>query len=214
MKKVVVTGMGILSAIGNGIDKVKDSLLTGVSGIKFKQEYSDLGMRSHVSGSVNINLAELIDRKLMRFMSKAAAFGYLSAKEALTHSGINLEEINPTRVGIVAGSGGASPEAQIIASDVAREKSPKRIGPYAVTKTMGSTVSACMGTALKTQGVNYSISSACSTSAHCIGHAAELISMNKQDVIIAGGAEDDHWTSSSLFDAMGALSSKIGRAHV
>ena len=208
MKKVVVTGMGILSAIGNGIDKVKDSLLNGVSGIKFKQEYSDLGMRSHVSGSVNIDLAELIDRKLMRFMSKAAAFGYLSAKEALTHSGINLEELNPTRVGIVAGSGGASPEAQIIASDVAREKSPKRIGPYAVTKTMGSTVSACMGTALKTQGVNYSISSACSTSAHCIGHAAELISMDKQDVIIAGGAEDDHWTSSSLFDAMGALSSK------
>ena len=208
MKKVVVTGMGILSAIGNGIEKVKDSLINGVSGIKFKQEYSDLGMKSHVSGSVNIDLAELIDRKLMRFMSKAAAFGYLSAKEALTHSGIKLEELNPTRVGIVAGSGGASPEAQIIASDVAREKSPKRIGPYAVTKTMGSTVSACMGTALKTQGVNYSISSACSTSAHCIGHAAELISMDKQDVIIAGGAEDDHWTSSSLFDAMGALSSK------
>ena len=208
MKKVVVTGVGILSAIGNGIDKVKDSLLNGVSGIKFNQEYSDLGMRSHVSGSVNIDLAELIDRKLMRFMSKAAAFGYLSAKEALAHSGINLEKLNPTRVGIVAGSGGASPEAQIIASDVAREKSPKRIGPYAVTKTMGSTVSACMGTALKTQGVNYSISSACSTSAHCIGHAAELISMDKQDVIIAGGAEDDHWTSSSLFDAMGALSSK------
>ena len=164
MKKVVVTGMGILSAIGNGIDKVKHSLLNGVSGIKFNQEYSDLGMRSHVSGSVDIDLTELIDRKLMRFMSKAAAFGYLSAKEALTHSGIKLEELNPARVGIVAGSGGASPEAQIIASDVAREKSPKRIGPYAVTKTMGSTVSACMGTALKTQGGNYSISSACSTS--------------------------------------------------
>jgi 3-oxoacyl-[acyl-carrier-protein] synthase-1 len=167
-----------------------------------------MGFRSHVSGSIELNLSDLIDRKVLRFMSEASGFAYLAAQEALDYSGIDLESIDASRIGIVAGSGGASSAAQIEASDVAREKGPKRIGPYAVTKTMGSTVSAILGTTLKLKGVNYSISSACSTSAHCIGHAAELIQLGKQDMIVAGGAEQEHWTSSSMFDAMGALSSQ------
>jgi len=167
-----------------------------------------MGFRSHVSGSIELNLSDLIDRKVLRFMSEASGFAYLAAQEALDYSGIDLESIDASRIGIVAGSGGASSAAQIEASDVAREKGPKRIGPYAVTKTMGSTVSAILGTTLKLKGVNYSISSACSTSAHCIGHAAELIQLGKQDMVVAGGAEQEHWTSSSMFDAMGALSSQ------
>ena len=207
MKKVVVTGYGIISCIGNSRKDVIESLTKGKSGISYNEAYSEMGFRSHISGSINLNLQELIDRKLLRFMSNAAAYGYLAALDAISMSGLDLEILNSPKSGIVAGSGGASSNDQIIASDVAREKSPKRIGPYAVTKTMGSTVSAILGTALKIQGVNYSISSACSTSAHCIGHAAELINSGKQDLVIAGGAEDEHWTSSSMFDAMGALSS-------
>ena len=209
MKSVVVTGMGIVSCIGTGLKEVLDSLKVGKSGISANPTYKEMGFRSHVSGSVNINLSDLIDRKVLRFMSEASGFAYIAAQEALTNAEINLEEIDTARIGIVAGSGGASSDAQIVASDIAREKGPKRIGPYAVTKTMGSTVSAILGTTLKLRGVNYSISSACSTSAHCLGHAAELIQLGKQDVIIAGGAEQEHWTSSSMFDAMGALSSNF-----
>ena len=208
MKNVVVTGMGIVSCIGTGLQEVLGNLKQGTSGISKNLTYKDMGFRSHVSGSININLSELIDRKILRFMSKASGFGYIAAQEALTNASLNLNEIDTKRIGIVAGSGGASPAAQIEASDIARERGPKRIGPYAVTKTMGSTVSAILGTTLKLKGVNYSISSACSTSAHCVGHAAELIQLGKQDIIIAGGAEQEHWTSSSLFDAMGALSSQ------
>ena len=208
MKNVVVTGMGIVSCIGNGLDEVLSSLKKGKSGIQHNPVYKDMGFRSHVSGSIELNLSDLIDRKVLRFMSEASGFAYLAAQEALDYSGIDLESIDASRIGIVAGSGGASSAAQIEASDVAREKGPKRIGPYAVTKTMGSTVSAILGTTLKLKGVNYSISSACSTSAHCIGHAAELIQLGKQDMIVAGGAEQEHWTSSSMFDAMGALSSQ------
>lgn len=207
MKKVVITGYGIISCIGNSKAEVIQSLQKGKSGISTNATYADMGFRSHVSGSINLELENLIDRKLLRFMSNAAAYGYLAALEAISMSGLNIDDLDSPKVGIVAGSGGASSQSQIIASDIAREKSPKRIGPYAVTKTMGSTVSAILGTALKIKGVNYSISSACSTSAHCIGHAAELIQSGKQDVVIAGGAEDEHWTSSSMFDAMGALSS-------
>ena len=207
MKKVVITGYGIISCIGNSKAEVIQSLQKGKSGISTNATYADMGFRSHVSGSINLELENLIDRKLLRFMSNAAAYGYLAALEAMSMSGLNIDDLDSPKVGIVAGSGGASSQSQIIASDIAREKSPKRIGPYAVTKTMGSTVSAILGTALKIKGVNYSISSACSTSAHCIGHAAELIQSGKQDVVIAGGAEDEHWTSSSMFDAMGALSS-------
>ena len=208
MKNVVVTGMGIVSCIGSDIQEVLCSLKNGKSGITKNLTYEEMGFRSHVSGAVNINLSELIDRKTLRFMSDASGFGYIAAQEALLNASLNLEEMNASRIGIVAGSGGASSAAQIEASDVARERGPKRIGPYAVTKTMGSTVSAILGTTLKLKGVNYSISSACSTSAHCIGHAAELIQLGKQDIIISGGAEQEHWTSSSMFDAMGALSSQ------
>ena len=212
MKNVVVTGMGIVSCIGSDIQEVLSSLKNGKSGITKNLTYEEMGFRSHVSGAVNINLSELIDRKTLRFMSEASGFGYIAAQEALLNASLNLEEMNASRIGIVAGSGGASSAAQIEASDVARERGPKRIGPYAVTKTMGSTVSAILGTTFKLKGVNYSISSACSTSAHCIGHAAELIQLGKQDIIIAGGAEQEHWTSSSMFDAMGALSSQYNNS--
>jgi len=208
MKNVVVTGMGIISCIGSGLNEVLSSLKNGKSGIKSNPTYKEMGFRSHVSGSIDINLSELIDRKVLRFMSEASGFAYLAAQEALINAGLDLSSIDTSRIGIIAGSGGASSAAQIEASDIARAKGPKRIGPYAVTKTMGSTVSAILGTTLKLKGVNYSISSACSTSAHCIGHAAELIQLGKQDIIIAGGAEQEHWTSSSMFDAMGALSSQ------
>ena len=208
MKNVVVTGMGIISCIGSGLNEVLSSLKNGKSGIKSNPTYKEMGFRSHVSGSIDINLSELIDRKVLRFMSEASGFAYLAAQEALLNAGLDLSSIDTSRVGIIAGSGGASSAAQIEASDIARAKGPKRIGPYAVTKTMGSTVSAILGTTLKLKGVNYSISSACSTSAHCIGHAAELIQLGKQDIVIAGGAEQEHWTSSSMFDAMGALSSQ------
>ena len=208
MNNVVVTGMGIVSCIGNGLNEVLESLKIGKSGITTNSIYKEMGFRSHVSGSIDIKLKELIERKTLRFMSEAAGYAYIATQEALTHAGIDLESINTSKIGIVAGSGGASPAAQIEASDIARDRGPKRIGPYAVTKTMGSTVSAILGTTLKLKGVNYSISSACSTSAHCVGHAAELIQLGKQDIIIAGGAEQEHWTSSSMFDAMGALSSQ------
>ena len=208
MKNVVVTGMGIVSCIGTGLEEVLASLKTGESGISENLVYKEMGFRSQISGSIDINLADLIDRKTLRFMSEASGFAYIAAKEAISNAGLTLEEMDTSRIGIVAGSGGASPAAQIEASDVARERGPKRIGPYAVTKTMGSTVSAILGTTLKLRGVNYSISSACSTSAHCVGHAAELIQLGKQDIIVAGGAEQEHWTSSSMFDAMGALSSQ------
>ena len=212
MKNVVVTGMGIISCIGSGLNEVLSSLKNGKSGIKPNPTYKEMGFRSHVSGSIDINLSELIDRKVLRFMSEASGFAYLAAQEALINAGLDLSSIDTSRIGIIAGSGGASSAAQIEASDIARVKGPKRIGPYAVTKTMGSTVSAILGTTLKLKGVNYSISSACSTSAHCIGHAAELIQLGKQDIVIAGGAEQEHWTSSSMFDAMGALSSQYNDA--
>jgi 3-oxoacyl-[acyl-carrier-protein] synthase-1 len=208
MKNVVVTGMGIVSCIGTGLAEVLASLKTGESGISENLVYKEMGFRSQISGSIDINLADLIDRKTLRFMSEASGFAYIAAKEAISNAGLTLEEMDTSRIGIVAGSGGASSAAQIEASDVARERGPKRIGPYAVTKTMGSTVSAILGTTLKLRGVNYSISSACSTSAHCVGHAAELIQLGKQDIVVAGGAEQEHWTSSSMFDAMGALSSQ------
>ncbi|MDB4253207.1 beta-ketoacyl-ACP synthase I [Gammaproteobacteria bacterium] len=212
MKNVVVTGMGIISCIGSGLNEVLSSLKNGKSGITSNPTYQEMGFRSHVSGSIDINLSELIDRKVLRFMSEASGFAYLAAEEALINAGLDLSSIDTSRIGIVAGSGGASSAAQIEASDIARAKGPKRIGPYAVTKTMGSTVSAILGTTLKLKGVNYSISSACSTSAHCIGHAAELIQLGKQDIVIAGGAEQEHWTSSSMFDAMGALSSQYNHS--
>ena len=208
MRNVVITGVGIKSCIGNSYEEVLASLKNGKSGIAFNDSYKEMGFRSQVSGSVDLNFSELIDRKLFRFMGEASAYAYLAALDAIEMSGISESNLNSSRTGIVAGSGGSSTRVMVSTSDITREKGPKRIGPYAVTKTMGSTVSAILGTTLKLKGVNYSISSACSTSAHCIGHAAELIQLGKQDIIIAGGAEQEHWTSSSMFDAMGALSSQ------
>jgi 3-oxoacyl-[acyl-carrier-protein] synthase-1 len=209
MKNVVVTGVGIKSCIGNTYDEVLHSLQNGKSGISANQSYTDMGFRSQVSGSINLDYSDLIDRKLLRFMGEASAYSYLAAIDAIKMSGLEEEYLNSPRVGIVAGSGGSSTRVMLSTSDITREKGPKRIGPYAVTKSMASSISAILGTAFKLKGINYSISSACATSAHCIGHGADLIRSGQQDIIIAGGGEDEHWSSSNLFDAMGALSSKF-----
>ena len=208
MRRVVITGIGIVSCLGNNKAEVLDSLKNGRSGIRFNEEYAELGMRSHVSGSVQLDTAELIDRKLFRFMGDSAAFAYIAMQEAIKDAGLTEEQISNLRTGIVAGSGGGSPQDQLESNDIAREKGVKRVGPYRVPRTMASSVSACLATAFKIKGINYSISSACATSAHCIGNAAELIQMEKQDLIFAGGSESEHWTLSHQFDAMGALSSK------
>ena len=212
MKRVVVTGLGILSSIGNNAKEVTESLREGRSGIEFSQEYADLGFRSHVHGPVKIDTAELIDRKLKRFMGQAAAYNYLAMKEAVEDSGLPDDVVSNVRTGLIMGSGGGSNENIVIATDALRNKGLKRIGPYMVTRTMGSTTSACLSTAFKIKGINYSISSACSTSAHCIGNAYEQIQMGKQDVMFAGGGEELHWSMTDLFDAMGALSSKYNDA--
>ena len=208
-KRAVITGMGSISCIGNNLEEISNSLRQGISGISKNDEYNDLGFRSKVSGSISIDLKDLIDRKLFRFMGEAAAYSYLSALDALRDSKLPESIFETDRIGVIAGSGGASSRSQVDAADILREKGVKRVGPYRVTQTMGSTVSACLATSLKIKGVNFSISSACSTSAHCIGSAWEQIQLGNQDVIIAGGAEDEHWTQSGLFDAMGALSSNF-----
>lgn len=208
MKRVVVTGMGIVSCLGNDKDAVLDALSAGRSGIKFQETYKEKGFRSHVAGSVDINLSELIDRKVLRFMGDAAAYAYLSMQQAIADSGLSEEQVSNERTGIIMGSGGASSMNLVEAADILREKGLKRVGPYRVTQTMGSTTSACLATPFKIKGVNYSISSACATSAHCIGVAMEQIQLGKQDVVFAGGGEEEHWTLTALFDAMGALSTK------
>ena len=209
MKNVVVTGIGIKSCIGNTYDEVLLSLKNGSSGISFNDVYSEMGFRSCVSGSININLADYIDRKLLRFMGESAGYSYLATKDALNMAGINEEDLDSPRIGIVAGSGGSSTRIMVENGDIARNRGPKRIGPYGVTRSMSSSISAIISTAFKLKGINYSISSACATSAHCIGHAADLIKSGQQDIVIAGGSDDEHWSSSCLFDAMGALSSNF-----
>ena len=206
MRRVVVTGIGIVSCLGTGKAAVLDSLRTGRSGIRHNQTYVDTGMRSHVSGSIHVDTSDLIDRKLLRFMGDASAYSYLSMKEAIEDAGLKEEQISNFRSGIVAGSGGGSPKDQLESTDIAKERGIKRVGPYRVPRTMSSSVSACLATSFKIKGINYSISSACATSAHCIGNAAELIQMDKQDLVFAGGGESEHWTLSHMFDAMGALS--------
>ena len=206
-KRAVITGMGAISCIGNTLDDISNSLRKGISGISKNEEYDALDFRSKISGSVNIDIKDLIDRKLLRFMGEAAAYSYLSAVNAIQDSELSESIFESDRIGVIAGSGGASSRSQVDAADIMRNKGVKRIGPYRVTQTMGSTVSACLSTSLKIKGINFSISSACSTSAHCIGSAWEQIRLGNQDVVIAGGAEDEHWTMSGLFDAMGALSS-------
>ncbi|NCV45768.1 MAG: beta-ketoacyl-ACP synthase I [Proteobacteria bacterium] len=209
MRNVVITGVGIKSCIGNTYQEVLDSLKNGKSGITANETYKEMGFRSQVSGNVDLNFAELIDRKLYRFMGEASAYAYLAAQDAIEMAGISENHLNSEKTGIVAGSGGSSTRVMVSTADITREKGPKRIGPYAVTKSMGSSISAILGTAYKLKGINYSISSACATSAHCIGHGADLIKSGQQDIIIAGGGEDLHWSSSNLFDAMGALSSNF-----
>ena len=208
MKRVVVTGMGIVSSLGNNCREVLASLQHLKSGISFDESYREMGLRSNVAGNIKIDPKEHIDRKILRFMGNAAAYAYIAMKEAIAHAGLTEEQVSNVRTGIVTGSGGASSSSQVEAADILRESGVKRIGPYGVTKTMASTVAACLSTPFKIKGVNYSISSACSTSAHCIGHAAELIQLGKQDIVFAGGGEEISWQMGSLFDAMGALSSK------
>ncbi|UTW51811.1 beta-ketoacyl-ACP synthase I [bacterium SCSIO 12827] len=208
MRRVVVTGMGIVSPIGSNVAEVTDSLRAGRSGIVFCPEYAERGFRSHLHGAPTIDMDDKIDRKLRRFMGDGAAYAYVAMQEAMADAGLSEADVSDERTGLVMGSGGPSTSALIDAADTARDKGAKRIGPYAVPKAMCSTVSANMATAYHMRGLSYSISSACSTSAHCIGNGAELIQWGKQDVVFAGGGEELHWSLTVLFDAMGALSSK------
>ena len=208
MKRVVVTGMGIVSSLGNNVEQVTQSLKEGKSGIQFCEDYAELGMRSQIAGRVAIDQKELIDRKKLRFMGDAAAFSYVAMQQAIEDADLDLEEIKNPKVGLITGSGGGSPANNVLAAQVAKDRGVKRVGPYAVPKTMGSTTSACLSTMFGIQGTSYSISSACSTSAHCIGHAADLIRGGRHHTVFAGGGEEEHWTMSILFDAMGAMSSK------
>jgi len=207
-ERVVITGAGIISCLGNDTTTVRDALHSGRSGISLRQDHIDAGMRSQIAGTPHIDLSKHIDRKQWRFMGDAAGYAYLSLQQAIAQAGLTDSEISHPRTGIIAGSGGASSANQVEAADILRDRGIRRVGPYRVTQTMGSTVSACLATPFQIKGVNYSISSACSTSAHCIGNAMELIQLGKQDVVFAGGGEELHWTMSVLFDAMGALSSQ------
>ena len=212
MKRVVVTGLGIVSSIGNNKREVLESLRHGRSGIAFHQEYVDLGFRTAVHGAIKLDPDALIDRRVRRFMGDAAAFNYLAMREAITDAKLGEDQISNVRTGLIVGSGGASTENVVLAADILRTKGLRRIGPYMVPRTMSSTTAACLATAFKIKGISYSISSACATSAHCIGNAAELIQYGKQDLVFAGGGEEVHWTLTVLFDAMGALSSKYNDA--
>ena len=212
MKRVVVTGLGIVSSIGNNQQEVVESLKNGRSGIVFSEIYKEMGLRSQVEGAIKIELDNLIDRKVRRFMGDGAAFNYVAMQQAIDDSGLEESEISNFRTGLVMGSGGPSTANVVEAADILREKGVKQVGPYRVPRTMSSTNTACLATPFKIKGVNYSITSACATSAHCIGHAMELIQMGKQDVVFAGGGEEVHWTMSVLFDAMGAMSSKYNDA--
>ena len=196
MRRVVITGMGIVSCLGNDADSVSQSLREGRSGIRFKEEYKDLGMRSHIAGTPDIALDDFIDRKPRRFMGDAAAYAYIAMQQAITDAGLEDSQVSNERTGLIAGSGGHSSFNQVEAADIARNRGVKRVGPYMVPRVMASTVSACLATPFKIKGINYSIASACATSAHCIGNAMEQIQLGKQDIIFAGGGEEEHWTLS------------------
>ena len=209
MRRVVITGLGIVSSLGNNKTEVKDSLYAGRSGITFQPEYAERGLRSHVAGSIkNLNIDALIDRKLLRFMAKGHAYAWLAMQEAISDAKLSEEQVSNVRTGLIVGAGGTSTESMLEGTNTLAEKGIRRVGPYMVTKTMSSGIAACLATGAKIKGVNYGISSACSTSAHCIGAGAEQIQLGKQDIVFAGGGEEEHWTMSYLFDAMGALSSK------
>ncbi len=208
MRRVVVTGMGLVSCLGNTKESVTESLRDGKSGISFNEDFEKMGLRSHVCGSVDIDLSEHIDRKHLRFMGDAASYAYISMQSAIDDAGLTEEQVSNVRTGLIAGSGGASSANTVLAADKLRERGVRRLGPYVVPKTMSSTVSACLATHFHIHGINYSITSACATSTHCIGAAMEQIQWDKQDVVFAGGGEEEHWSLAMMFDAMGALSSK------
>ncbi len=208
MRRVAVTGLGIVCSIGNDADEVADSLREGRSGVVFSEEYRDMGFRSHVHGSLKLDPGERIDRKKMRFMGAGAAYNHIAMEQAIADAGLEPGEVSNPRAGMVMGSGGPSTSNMMAAFDIARERGPKRVGPYMVPRVMSSTNSATLATAFGIKGLSYSISSACATSSHCIGNAWEAIRLGKQDTMFAGGGEELHWTLSVLFDAMGALSSK------
>ena len=208
MRRVVVTGMGLVSCLGNNKESVTESLRDGISGISFNEDFEKMGLRSQVCGSVDIDLSEHIDRKHLRFMGDAAAYAYISMQNAIDDAGLTDEQVSNVRTGLIAGSGGASSANTVLAADKLRERGVRRLGPYVVPKTMSSTVSACLATHFRIHGINYSITSACATSTHCIGAAMEQIQWGKQDVVFAGGGEEEHWSLAMMFDAMGALSSK------
>lgn len=208
MRRVVITGLGAVSCIGNSREDISESLRLGRSGIVADESFKEMGMRSQISGSVNIDITEHIDRKVRRFMGDSAAFAYIAMQQAIADSGLEDSDVSNVRTGIIAASGGASSENIVKSADILRARGVRKIGPYMVTRTMGSSVSACLATPFKIKGVNYSLTSACATSAHCIGSAAEQIQLDKQDIVFAGGGEEGHWTLACLFDAMGALSSK------
>ena len=208
MRRVVITGLGIVSCLGNDKQAVTESLRSGKSGIKFQPTYKEMGMRSQVAGSIDIDLETLIDRKIRRFMGDAAAFAYVAMQQAVDDAGLDESQVSNVRTGLIVGSGGGSTDNLTAAADLLRSKGIRKVGPYMVTRTMSSTTSACLATPFKIKGVNYSISSACATSTHCMGAAVEQIQLGKQDIVFAGGGEEEHWTMSLLFDAMGALSTK------
>ena len=209
MRRAVITGIGVISSIGNNKEEVLASLKAGKSGITYSEQFEQHNLRSRVWGNIKLDPSELIDRKVMRFMGDAAAYAYLSMEQAIADAGLPEDQVSNERTGIVVGSGGASGKNTSESADIAREKGVKRVGPYMVPRTMSSTTSACLATPFKIKGVNYTISSACATSAHCIGHALELIQLGKQDIVFAGGGEELDWTLSCLFDAMGAMSSNF-----
>ena len=206
MRRVVVTGIGAVSCLGNTPEEITDALKAGRSGIVANESFKEMGLRSHVSGSVNIDIKEHIDRKVLRFMGEAAAYAYIAMQKAIDDAGLEESDVSNPRSGLIASSGGASSENIITSADTLRSRGVRKIGPYMVPRSMSSSVSACLATPFKIKGVNYSITSACATSAHCIGAAAEQIQMGKQDIVFAGGGEEEHWNLSSMFDAMGALS--------
>ena len=208
MRRVVVTGLGIVSSLGNNKSEVLDSLREGRSGITYQPEYAEKGLRSQVAGSVKLNVQELIDRKLMRFMANGHAYAWIAMQEAIADASLPEELVSNVRTGLIVGQGGASHESIVEGVDTLREKGVRRVGPYMVTKSMASGISACLATGAKIKGINYAISSACATSAHCIGAGVEQIQLGKQDIVFAGGGEEEHWSLSFMFDAMGALSSK------
>ena len=208
MRRVVVTGLGIVSSLGNNIEEVTTSLRNGNSGITICKEYQEMGFRSHIHGSIKLDPSEFVDRKVLRFMGDGAAYAYIAMQQAIEDSGLEKDQVSNDKTGLIIGSAGPSTSNMMTAFDLARNKGPKRVGPYMVPRVMSSTVSATLATSFQIKGLSYSISSACSTSAHCIGNAFETIQLGKQDIIFAGGGEELHWTLSVLFDAMGALSSK------